>query len=138
MEIVKFNDKEHYEALRMFWAQYDWEAPELDCLPRTGFVAQNETGIIGACFYYKTNSKMAMMDWLIADKESDKEHRNVAVLMLIEKIKTELKDAGVKIIYTITANKKIVETYKRMGFQVMEEGVVSMAHSTNKNLDFLR
>lgn len=138
MEIVKFNDKEHYKALRMFWAQYDWEAPELDCLPRSGFVAKNDSGILGACFYYKTNSKMALMDWLIADKDANKDERGQAVVMLIDKVKTELKDAGIKIIYTVTANKNLVKTYKRMGFQVMEEGVVSMAHSTSKNLDFLR
>lgn len=138
MEIVKFNSEEHYEALKGFWAQYDWEAPDLDCLPRTGFVALSGSSIVGACFYYKTNSKMALMDWLIADKDANKDKRRTAVAGLIDKIKSELEEQGVKIIYTFTANQNIIKTYSRMGFQVMEKDAVSMAYSVDKNLDFLR
>lgn len=138
MEIVKFDDKKHYEQLRVFWSQYDWKAPELDCLPRTGFVAEHEGKTIGACFYYKSNSKMCFMDWMIADKEADSHIRRLAVLQLIGVIKNTAKDAGIKVIYTVTGNLKLVETYKQLGFQIMEQNAVTMAHSTAQDLDFLR
>lgn len=138
MKYEKFDKNKHYEQLRVFWKQYDWIAPEVDVLPETGYVAMVDDKPIAACFVYLSNSALCFMDWMIADKEANPDHRKEAVNGLIDKIKEQASESGYKIIYTITANTHLIGIYGEHGFQPMEKNAYSMAFSTNKNTDFLR
>ena len=81
---------------------------------------------------------MCIMDWMIADKESNSTDRKESVVKLIGIIKEVVNKHGYEVIYTVTVNKHLVETYKKLGFQVMENDATTMAFSINNNLDFLK
>jgi len=137
MNFTTFIPEKHYESLRSYWSQYDWVAPELSVLPNTGYVVEVDSKVVCACFVYETNSKMAFMDWVIADKDANKDIRKQALgLCLDSSIKTTLSN-GYTYIYTVTANNPLVETYKSIGFEPMETQATSLVYSNN-NKEFLR
>lgn len=136
MKIVKFNKDNHYKTLKGFWEQYDWSAPKIEYLPKTGYVSKVGGEIIAACFYYRTNSQMAILDWLIADRNSDRRIREMAIVKLIKKIKAEAVLKGFSVLYTISGNARLIETYEGHGFEMMERDAYTMAWS-KKDLAFL-
>lgn len=138
MDLVRFEDK-HYPILKEWWAQYGWIAPELDCLPRIGYVALVEGKPICAGFFYQSCSGMALMDWVISDKNAPALTRGKSVHKLIDTIIKEAKGAGFKVLYTVTANEHLLAAYERHGLKRMETGATTMAMSlTDKSLEFLK
>lgn len=138
MEITSFSDK-HYTELSKFWGQYGWIAPSIDLLPRKGFVALDNGKIVAASFCYMSCSGMALLDWVIADKESQPLTRGKAVYKVINACKDYAKEQGKSVLYTVTANTALQETYRKIGFQDMESKATSMAMSLDgTKLDFIK
>lgn len=138
MEVIKFDSELHFEVLKSWWLQYGWVVPELETLPPTGFIAVSNGAPICAGFCYFTDSKMAFMDWIIGDRSADKELRKQGVDMVINALITRAKEKEVGIIYTVTGNTHLINTYKELGFGEMEKNISSLAYSFNKDTDFLK
>lgn len=137
MNFTTFIPEKHYETLRSYWSQYDWVAPELSLLPSTGYVVEVDSKVVCACFVYQSNSKMSIMDWVIADKEANKDVRKQAIGLCISEATKATLNAGYTHIYTVTATPVMIETYKLMGFEPMETQATSLVYSNN-NKEFLR
>lgn len=138
MELTNFNDK-HYIELSQFWGQYGWVAPSIDVLPRKGFVALQNGKIVAAAFVYMSCSGMALLDWVIGDKQAHPLIRGKAVYKVINACQDYAKEQGKSVLYTVTANKALQETYRKIGFQDMESNATSMAMSLDgTKLDFIK
>jgi len=132
-------ESKHYSELSLFWGQYGWIAPKESLLPKKGFVAITNDKIVAAAFVYQTCSGMALLDWVIGDKDANPLSRRNGVYSVIDKCKDFAKSEGVSVLYTVTANVALQETYKRIGFQDMEKNATSMAMSLDgSKLDFLK
>ena len=138
MRLVPFNPH-YYEKIKPWWAQYGWEAPRLEVLPKIGFVALKDETPIAAGFYYQSCSGMAYMDWIIADRDASLISRGKAVYRIVERIIEDAKVRGFHVLYTVTANSSLIETYKKIGLSEMESGATTLALSLNGvSTQFLR
>lgn len=138
MEITTFTEK-HYPELVEFWSQYGWTAPSVDVLPRKGFVALDNGKVVAAAFCYMSCSGMALLDWVIGDKNAQPLTRGKAVYKVIGACKDYAKEQGKSVLYTVTANTALQETYRKIGFQDMESKATSMAMSLDgTNLSFIK
>lgn len=138
MEIQPFKT-EHYSELSSFWSQYGWPPPKEEVLPKKGFVAIFNGKIVAASFIYLSCSGMALLDWVIGDKQADPLLRAKAVYNVVNACKDYAKEQNKCVLYTITANKNLQETYKKIGFTEMETNATTMAMSLDGSpLDFLK
>jgi hypothetical protein len=138
MDVVSFN-RIHYPELVSWWKSYGWMPPSIDALASQGFIAVENGAILAAAFIYQTCSSIAFMDWIVAKKNQPKETRQKAVKSVIEACKQYAKDEGYDIVYTITANIHMQDTYRSLGFKDMEKNAVSMAFNIKANeLEFLK
>ena len=138
MQICQFQ-KQHYEQLRGYWQQYGWVSPDMDLLPKNGFVAIKDDKVVAAAFVYQSCSGMALLDWVIADKNAQPLTRGKAVYSVINACRDFAKDKGFKVLYTVTANEHLQDTYRKIGFKDMEKNATSMAMSLDgSSLGFLR
>ena len=68
-----------------------------------------------------TNSKAALLEWIISNPEYRESDRKDAVTLLIQAVERVLKDQGIKYIFSIGRNKKLIDTHKKLGWQVDEK-----------------
>ena len=112
LQIVPFEEKLHYASLVSYWKQYGWNIPPADLLPSTGIVVEKEGVAIAACFIYLTNSKGALMEWLIADKQIDPSIRRKVIPYLLEGVLDIARKKGYKYVNTFTANLDVIDKLK--------------------------
>lgn len=139
MDVVRYQPF-HYAQLKMFWERYGWTAPSQDVLPRNGFVAVSSSEhVVGAAFVYLSEESMALLDWVIVDPDALEISRGRAVHKTVQACKALAIKEGKKILYTVTANQALLRSYKRMGFNDMENNATTMAISLDgSKTDFLR
>lgn len=138
MEVVEFRYT-HHDALGKIWAQYDWEAPSMEVLPKKGFVVFCMGKIVGAAFIYLSCSGMAFLDWVVVDMFVSPLIRGKAVYKAVIACKDYAQKEGKKVLYTVTANESLLKSYKKMGFMNMEQNATTMAMSLDgTKTDFLR
>ena len=120
LNIRRLND-EDYSALVKWWDTWpQWQAPPKDFLPDTGFIVEkNNIGIV-AGYVYMTNSKAALLEWIISNPEYRESDRKDAITLLIQAVERVLKDQGIKYIFSIGRNKKLIDTHKQLNWHVDE------------------
>ncbi len=138
MEITRYTEA-HYADLVSYWAQYGWAAPKESLLPKVGFVAIDNGKAIAAAFVYQSCSGMALLDWVIGDQNAQPLTRGKAVYKVINSCKDYAKAEGFQVLYTVTGNTALQDTYRKIGFSDMERNATSMAMSLDgSKLDFLK
>ena len=138
MELTSFNSK-HYEELSRFWGQYGWVAPSEELLPKKGYVAMQDGKIVAAAFVYLSCSNMALLDWVIGDKDASPLSRDKAIYGVIKACQEYARKQNKTVLYTVTANTALQATYRKLGFADMKAGATSMAMSLDgTKLDFLK
>tara|TARA_R110000764_G_scaffold182547_1_gene268332 strand:+ start:462 stop:869 length:408 start_codon:yes stop_codon:yes gene_type:complete len=114
-----------WDTLVKWWAAWpEWQTPPKEFLPdngRGGFIVEKENQPIVAGFLYTTNSKAALLEWIISDPEYRDSDREEAVELLIEGAESVCKEQGIKWIFSIGRNKQLIETHKKLGYTVDEK-----------------
>jgi len=110
---------EDYSTLVKWWDAWpEWQAPPQTFLPDTGFIVEkNNIGIV-AGYVYITNSKAALLEWIISNPEYRESDRKDAITLLIQAVERVLTDQGVKHVFTIGRNKHLINLHKKLGWMV--------------------
>ena len=118
LNIRRLND-EDYSTLVKWWDVWPgWTAPPKDFLPDTGFIVEkNNIGIV-AGYVYMTNSKAALLEWVISNPEYRESDRKDAITLLIQAVEHVLAQQGIKHIFTIGRNKHLINVHKKLGWDV--------------------
>lgn len=118
MEVRKYKNTDYY-TLSYWWDKHGQNYPELETLPDSGYIVDN----IAACFVYKTNSNLAMIEFLISNPESNKEERNQAIDLVIDACINDAKESGYKVIYNVVDLKKphVVKRFTDRGFETIND-----------------
>ena len=121
LNIRRLND-EDYSILVKWWDAWpEWQAPPKTFLPDTGFIVEkNNIGIV-AGYVYMTNSKAALLEWIISNPEYRESDRKDAITLLIQAVERVLKDQGIVHVFTIGRNKHLINTHKKLGWMVDEK-----------------
>lgn len=113
-----------WPVLQSWWDAWDeWVAPPRDFLPDNGtggfMVESGETPVV-AGFIYFTNSKGALLEYIVSNPEYREKDRNDAVELLITAAENVLKDQGYKYVFSIGRNKNLINKHKKLGWSVDE------------------
>ena len=111
-----------WPVLQSWWEAWDeWVAPPRDFLPDNGtggFMVESEDKPVVAGFIYFTNSKGALLEYIISNPEYRESNRNEAVELLITAAEQVLKDKGYKYVFSIGRNKNLIDKHKKLGWSI--------------------
>lgn len=123
MEVRRFDKERDYKTVAHWWANYKgWGAVvPIEFLPEHGYIVDD----VCAGFLYKTDSKFALLEWVIANPESDATTRSEALDQLIPAILREAKALGFGAVYSSTKHSKLIDRYIKHGFHIGDTGVTT-------------
>ena len=119
---MKFNVKRlvesDYETLCKWWKWWRWSPPPLTFLPETGFMVVKENIEIAACYVYLTNSKAALLEWVVSNPEYKEKDRKQALKFLIQIVEEILKQQGFIHVMTMGRNSSLLKIHKELGWTI--------------------
>jgi hypothetical protein len=101
-----------YKRLQAFYASWDLKAPDPMFLPHIGYMVDD----IAAGFIYFTDSKIAIIDNFITNKQSNKEERDSALDGIVKALLGSAKTGGAKMIKCDSDIDAIKKRAVKMGF----------------------
>ena len=123
LNIRQLNTKD-YSTLKKWWDKWkEWTAPSQEFLPDNGtggFIVEKGNEPIVAGFVYLTNSKAALLEWIVSDPEYREADRKQALELLINECEQVVKLGGYKYMFSIGRNKNLMSTHKKLGWNVDE------------------
>jgi len=110
-----------WDLLVQWWELWKWPLMPKEYLPDNGIgglmVEKNNIPIV-AGFIYFTNSKGALLEWIVSNPKYKESDRQQAIELLIMGAEEVCKAQGVKYMFTIGRNKSLIETHKKLKWNV--------------------
>ena len=100
----------------------NWPTFQEEALPKTGYIADNTA----AGFLYKTDSKFAVMEWIVTDPSQSPERRNAALDAVVKALLDNAKADGYKYIHTSIIDEGLKKRYQSHGFQITDTNMINM------------
>jgi hypothetical protein len=111
-----------WDTLVEWWDAWpDWVAPAKDFLPENGtggFIVEKKSEAIVAGFLYTTNSKAALLEWIVSNPEYKQDDKQDAIELLINGAENVFKKQGINYVFTIGRNKNLIKTHKKLGYTI--------------------
>ena len=118
LNIRRLNKKDLI-IIKEWWKSWPkWEAPSDDFLPETGVIVEHDNRPVMAGFLYLTNSKVALLEWIISDPDWRSENREQALELLITGAENILKALDYKYAFSVCRHKKLIETHRKLKWNV--------------------
>jgi hypothetical protein len=121
MEARRYTEADH-ATLAQWWAAQSWPTIPETMLPKTGFIVDG----ICAGFLYRTDSSMTILEWIVANPNSDKIQRRQALDLVIAALLDEAKRGGSSAVFTSCNHKGLLARYEAHGFQVTDTGMTNL------------
>lgn len=113
-----------YRFVSNWWALHNWPAVPRQYLPKTGVIVENDSGLpICAGFLYKTDSKLAWVEYIVSDPLSDTIERGQALDTLINAIIEMAKSMEFEALFTSSVHERLKARYQEHGFIATDTGV---------------
>ena len=93
---------------------------------KSGFMIEKNNKPVACAFFYVTNSKIALIGWVMSDPEYREEDRQLLIESLITNIEHTSKKMGYVHMYTISGHKNLSKTYRKLGWVDSNESVVHL------------
>lgn len=110
-----------WETMCSWWKWWRWPEMNRDLLPLNGLgglmVYKGDTPIV-AGFLYLTNSKGALLDWIVSNPEYREENRSEAIELLISTCEQVAKINGYNIVFSFTRNKSLMDIHEKLGYNI--------------------
>jgi len=111
-----------WNTLVEWWNSWpEWPVPPKDFLPdngKGGFMVEKQDQPIVAGFLYITNSKGALLEWIISNPKYRENDRDKAIELLIQGAENVCKKQGIKYIFSIGRNNHLINTHKKLGYTI--------------------
>lgn len=115
-----------YLMLYSWWKDQKWTPVPSDMLPDLGLISIIDDKPVCAGFLYISNSKTVWMEWVIADPNTDKETRNIALEHLIDSLLTLAASKDAKYVVTSVMHPKLIERLELKGFTKTDKNMQNM------------
>jgi len=116
--------KDDYDFIAEWWEWWRWKVIPREMLPENGLsglmVEKNGVRIV-SCFIIMTNSKGAMIEWVVSNPQYRDKDRKYAIELLIETAEQYCLGLGFDYIFSIGRNKHLIETHKKLKWTVDEK-----------------
>lgn len=130
---IRAYTKEDYPRLAQLWQLHNWPVLPEASLPATGAVATvgPEGEAIAFAFLYKTDSNIALLEWVVGDSTIDKLRRRTAISMIIEALAIKAREEGFSNVFTYTNHPSLIHRLNIHQFQPTDQGVTLMVRRIN-------
>jgi len=126
---VRWLKESDYETLVKWWKDYDWNPIDKSVLPNNGLsglmITKDEIDIC-AGFLYTSNSKMAMVEFIISNKDYKKRDKILALDLLINELTEIAKRNGYKVVLTNLINKGLKKLFFKNGYEKGDENILQL------------
>lgn len=131
MEIRKFDPQSDYLKVSAWWEKQGWPSIPLEMLPKTGFIMEDAEGGLCAGWLYKTDSKFAWLEWIVANPARPFELRGRALDVLMLRLVETARSSGFKAVFSSINNERLINRYKKHGFKETEKSMTNMIMRIN-------
>lgn len=119
MNIRRLTEKD-WDTLVSWWDNWPkWKAPVKDFLPENGkgglIVEINDIPVV-AGFIYLTNSKTALLEWIVSNPKYRESDRKQAIELLITGAENLVKSLDYKYLFAVMQHKGLIETHEELGW----------------------
>ena len=118
---VRVLEESDWEIMCSWWKWWRWPEMNRDLLPSNGLgglmVYKGDTPIV-AGFLYLTNSKGALLDWVVSNPEYKEKDRSESIKLLIDSLEKVAKTNGYNIIFSFTRSKSLINIHEQLGYIV--------------------
>ena len=119
MNIRRLTEKD-WDTLVSWWNNWPkWKAPVKDFLPENGkgglIVEINNIPVV-AGFIYLTNSKTALLEWIVSNPKYRESDRKQAIELLITGAENLVKSLDYKYLFAVMQHKGLIETHEKLGW----------------------
>tara|TARA_R100001463_G_scaffold38711_2_gene83025 strand:- start:6539 stop:6940 length:402 start_codon:yes stop_codon:yes gene_type:complete len=119
LNIRRLTDKD-WDTLVSWWSNWPkWQAPVKDFLPENGkggLIVEKDNKPIVAGFIYLTNSKTALLEWIVSNPKYREADRKQAIELLITGAENLVKSLDYKYLFAVMQHKGLIETHKKLGW----------------------
>ena len=119
MNIRRLTDKD-WDTLVSWWSNWPkWQAPVKDFLPedgKGGLIVEKDNKPIVAGFIYLTNSKTALLEWIVSNPKYRETDRKQAIELLITGAENLVKSLEYKYLFAVMQHKGLIETHEKLGW----------------------
>ena len=125
MLVRAWNRDTDYDTLVKWWTQWEFGIVPKDMLPQDGvIVSVDDKPICAAGIYLYPKTALALMEWVVTDKDSNLRKRHKALKMCIDSIMDLAKKRGAKLVYTMTKEEALQKRYQKYHNMVLTESNV--------------
>ena len=107
-------------TLVSWWSNWPkWQAPVKDFLPENGkggLIVEKDNKPIVAGFIYLTNSKTALLEWIVSNPKYREADRKQAIELLITGAENLVKSLEYKYLFAVMQHKGLIETHEKLGW----------------------
>tara|TARA_R100001440_G_scaffold68572_5_gene90152 strand:- start:2363 stop:2764 length:402 start_codon:yes stop_codon:yes gene_type:complete len=119
LNIRRLTEKD-WDTLVSWWDNWPkWKAPVKDFLPENGkgglIVEINNIPVV-AGFIYLTNSKTALLEWIVSNPKYRESDRKQAIELLITGAENLVKSLDYKYLFAVMQHKGLIETHEKLGW----------------------
>lgn len=114
-----------YKTLEKWWKSYSWPCIAPEYLPTTGLIIDD----LCAGFLYKTDSSVAILEWIVGNREADRGARAQAIREVVQGLKEIAHRAGYTKVFTSAVHPNLISAYKELGFQPTDSNVQMFMYS---------
>lgn len=126
LHIRNFNAEKDYALLCEWWKAHNWEAIPFVWLPATGLMIEMDGVPICAGFLYRTDSVVAIFEYVISDPKADHKIKGLALDALIDAICLLAKSYGFSCVFSAFGNKRLAEKAQKHGFYIMGTDITNL------------
>ena len=114
--------EDDWDTLQDWWTAWpNWPTIPKSFLPNNGtggLMVEKDGSPIVDGFIYLTNSKGALLEWMVSNPDYREKDRDSAIETLITKSEEVVKSLGYEFVFTITQHQKLINTHKKLGWTV--------------------
>jgi hypothetical protein len=120
LNIRRLTDND-WDTLVSWWDNWPkWKAPVKDFLPENGkgglIVEINDIPVV-AGFIYLTNSKTALLEWIVSNPKYRESDRKAAIELLITGSENLVKSLDYKYLFSVMQHKGLIKIHEKLGWK---------------------
>ena len=121
LNIRQITDRDWEETIPSWYGKYGdaWPLPQRHMMPDNGLggaiVSSGDTPFACGMLYY-TNSSIAIIEFVIADKDYREDDRDEGIELVLSSLKELAKSKGCEVIFAWVKNKSLINKYNNTGF----------------------
>jgi hypothetical protein len=118
--IRALEENDYDDILFNWWKDWGFTPPSKSFLPedaKGGMIVYDGDVPVCAGFLYITNSKVALVNWIVSNKQYRKKpNRRIAIDLLIQSLTNTAKSLGYEYSHVLIKNSALESTYERLGY----------------------